>query len=255
MDPELRARMLERVRKLLERAKDISSPMEASQAASMAQDILARYNLDVADVPGAPPEDSTTEKVIVERASRDRWMRSLLHGCARATGCYAVALVTGPNSKTTVVYGRAHEIAVAEFLYRYLAATVGRLSLEAFAARDKGIAIQSQHVWVTNFRMQAVLALNRRLLDKYQEQMDTPESIALVVNRMAIVKHEAEVDLGDGLKSLPSKVGFTGSQGRIEGHQAANSIQLNDAVGGARREAKPLLGTQPVGQLRLGSGR
>jgi type II secretory pathway component GspD/PulD (secretin) len=173
------------------------NPAEAALAAQRAQEILARYDIDMAslamDAPSSEPdeaiEDFTSRSPLDQGNARmARWKLMLASRIARANQCRAYQ-----SGATIGIIGRASDVEKVRYLYAMLVREVDRLT-----ERDgKGCGMNYR----TEYRIGAVSAIGDKLAEakaKVAQEMRAENSGAALVrvnNALeTIAKKEMAVD-------------------------------------------------------------
>lgn len=156
--------VIRKIQKLLALGKRGGTEAEASTAMDMAQELLAKYNLDMAIIDKAVVEGGTVaapekrEKTKIDRSAMYKWQQSLCRRIAEANYCwYWVQEVREPVGKPKdgyqkfrmvkrhLILGREANVAAVTFMYEYLVETledilpyphVERLSRSAISWRE-----------------------------------------------------------------------------------------------------------------------
>lgn len=236
--PENVERVVERIRKLLALSTS-SNAHEAALAAERAVEIAQRYNLDLAALESVQADPYIEQVVDVGAAAAWRWL--LMSSVARANFCRALRRrVAGRHAAEMFLLGERHNIAVAEFLYHYLARELDRLTERSWR---RASWVYGQHVsarsWKHDFRRGAVATIDERLSERAARfAAESGAASALV--------HAKDAGLIAALNrhypNIPTRrVPFRGSHDAYRhGQSAARAIALQDA-----------LATSPTGQPML----
>lgn len=127
-------RVAEKVAKLLALAEDQAGTPEGANAAAAARRLMEAHTLSAADI--ADVGDPLERREV--SLSRDRWKRDLLSEVSNYCGCKALFIV---SAGIGCIFGRSSAVKVAEYLFDYLQAEVGRRArahLDRQLATDKG---------------------------------------------------------------------------------------------------------------------
>lgn len=125
-----RKKILDRIRKLLRMADDVSSPNEAAIAARRAMHLMTEHNLSNADVvtAGMTAEDFEAHHHGPAYRAFPLHLSSLAVGVARYTDCRArFDWKAGTVLKQIVFEGEVGDLEVCKYLWTYLSRTVDRL--------------------------------------------------------------------------------------------------------------------------------
>lgn len=157
--------IIRKIQKLLALGKRGGTEAEASAAMDLAQELLAKYNLDMAIIDKAVVEGGTVaapekrEKTKIDRSAMYKWQQSLCRRIAESNYCwYWVQEVREPKGKPDkygyqdtrkvkrhVILGREANVVAVQMMYEYLAETledilpyphVERLSRSALSWRE-----------------------------------------------------------------------------------------------------------------------
>lgn len=226
--------ILDKVQKLMAKAKGTENENEAAIFAAKAAELLAKHNLDEAllrDHQQGKEEGPIGEHPYEGRVP-DRWRELILQGCAKLYFCKLLRHQVGGKKRYTL-YGREHNAVVAKLMAEYLIATVKRMARQYSA--DK--ATQG------DFRRGAGLRLYERLVALYNEQNKPAPASATGTTLPALYRGEENAidqyiadrfpNLRSARKGKPMKHGAAAWAGR----SAADSISLSTQVGGGKARA------------------
>lgn len=235
------ARILERVKKLLALSRS-SNPHEAAAAAEKAQEMMFRYNLDIAEVAASTDGGWAIAETYLGSMTSIDWKRRLIIEIARVNYCEAIYY---PGKPISVVVGRRHNVKLVEHLYEYLHREIERLAdagLEGLRPRPR-----SRASWRTNFCHGAVDILSWRLWEKRRSlEGSDPRSRALVPAEEAGLQRF----IGDTWPNITKGTlrSAAGRPGYAAGVRAGERIRLDDALeGGGRWEHLALPGLESKG--------
>lgn len=252
-----REEAIQKAIKLL-RLSESSNANEAALAATRAQEILDRYEIDRAalELTGAAPEEP--EEPISdfgakgayldddESARYPRWKLSLAGSVARANGCMVylahVGYTRGPSAwRTTAkhnlgIVGRPADVEKVRYIFAYLVAETDRLTDRDGTGCGK--------TWRNNYRLGVVDALRAALAASAKRAADAARadvvgnSQALMVVEQAIAKREMRnrkldiwVKANMRLHNVAGgRIGHD-CDARDQGRQAGKEIRLNAARG------------------------
>jgi hypothetical protein len=211
---------------LLAKARGTDNENEAAIFMAKAQELLARHNLDEAQLRG---RDAKSNEPVGEHRYRDsvaKWRSVIAQGCAKLYFCSCLTW-----GKEFRFVGKAHNAEVAISMTDWLCAVVKRMAREYSSDRKT----QGE------FYYGAAMRLYQRLVALYQEQnpvaptakSNTSDGRAMV---LLYTNEEAEVKgyLSQyNLRTRKSKGSrYTGAS--AAGAAAANGIQLNKQVSETR---------------------
>ncbi len=176
--------ILWKIKKLLHLADGTrnSNTEEAASAAAKAQEMMFKYNLDMADVDGLTEEDAEVigKDDYIVRANRNSlgWKGILLGGICSVNFCRVVHSGGEGSSKMTI-FGKPSNVQVGVYLYEYLEREIGRLAVEGL--QENGI-FEHKAAWGRSFCMGAVHTVLRRLKEqRRQDETSTEKCTALVM--------------------------------------------------------------------------
>lgn len=221
-------KVLDLVRKLLALSTS-SNENEAAVAASKAQALLLKYNLEASQIGTGRDEASEVERQNYSFEYQQSWLDSLLHGIAKTNLCRVVKSseyrtgqqvgnrwVPGKNYRLFYMFGKRPNMEVVEYMFSYLAEEIERLTPKGQGAR-----------YNQSFRLGAVATVYNRLQAELQAFQVTPETTALVVtNDQALEKRINE----DFPRLTHSKAHAKDTWAYNEGRAAGNSIQFRKGV-------------------------
>lgn len=124
--PNEQQNIVDKIRKLFTLAQS-PNEAEAHLAQARAQELLAKYNLDMAvvrDVPGADTEKR--EKTKIDRAAKFKWQRALWKVLAETNYCW-YWVQTIEHAKRHVLLGRESNVITVKAMGEYLEDTMTRL--------------------------------------------------------------------------------------------------------------------------------
>lgn len=174
--------IVERIRKLLRLSKS-PNENEALAAAAKAQELLAAYNLDMADIGDTSHQDMFEIDDGYVTASQP-WRRVIAANVAVLYFCdhfyefnrkWTDARKCGyVRSDRHHFVGQRHNIIVTKEMFAYLCDTIERLTREARARMHNQLAKGELSSFATSFRNACADRVGQRLYAKYLEQTRTP---------------------------------------------------------------------------------
>lgn len=222
-------KVIERIRKMLAMANDKANIHESAVAASMAEKLMRKYQLDMADI--TPPEqmygarDVNTEYQWTGSRA-DAWVEWIAVGAAKLNDCEVK--YTGSKRNLSMGFqfvGVGPDPTVAAEIFKYLTGEVQRLA--------KAIKGRKQ---INSFRMGAGSELSSRLAElkrqRDQEFRAKATGTALVIHKKALIEQEYG-HFGYG----SSKTQASDYDAYHQGRQAAKGINLDDQIGADKRAA------------------
>lgn len=207
---------------------------EMENATLRVQEILARYNLSMADVEAHNPAGKspylTRDFKLYGAVAGDRnWRRLLLDAVARNNFCRITWYV---GSKWCAIVGQDHNIDVVEYLYNYLAQQIEVLAKQQNVEIRTGPKRRHWLSWRAGYCVGCVQNLDARLR---QRRWATDEEMALVVVKddellVAMSELHPESEEAALLRKLNEAA-------QLRGYADAHKIALDDAVTEGGREA------------------
>jgi len=125
-----RKKILDRIKKLLRMADDVSSPNEAAIAARRAERLMVEHNLKHADVvtAGMDADDFEAHNHGPSHRAYPRHLVSLAIGVAEYTDCRVIwGYEPGTVKKQIVFQGEVGDLEICKYLWLYLSRTIDRL--------------------------------------------------------------------------------------------------------------------------------
>jgi hypothetical protein len=229
--------ILWKIKKLLNLADTAknSNIEEATSAGAKAQEILFKYNLELADVQGLSEEEAETidRQNYTVQANRNTitWKGSLLHGVCLANFCRTVRLRS--NSGQMAIFGKPSNVQVAVYLFEYLQREIERLAIEGLQAQG---VFTGKARWLRSFCLGAMSSVCRRLHEqKEQDRKASHGGTALVVVSDRELEKAVRSEFPILSKGRSTTIGD--SSGYSSGREAGNGIALRRGMtGGTRRE-------------------
>ena len=227
-------KMLERIRRLLALSKS-TNVHEAEAAAAKAQELLFKYNIDEADVPGAQKAKSTYQKVLIElgEGRAVAWKRTLLFAVARTNFCTAFFSHSIDSrghlhrlNRMSLV-GEPHNIEVVSYLLDYLSSEIIRLSEDLWYKEGTG----SKSSWKTSFCYGAVQGVSEVL--QIQADLDRQKyvhSTALIVLKDKDLSEAIETLVGTDIPIIRMDGAVTNHDGIRTGYNEGLNIQLRKGI-------------------------
>lgn len=216
--------ILEKINKLLALANS-PNENEAAIAAEKAAELLAQYNLTLADI-GSDEKEEITEGIVETTSRYITWKMLVLAGIATANGCEAMRSTYSGKMR---LVGTITNITVSQYLYDYLIKTVERL-----AKRHKG----KGRAFLNAFRVGCATRLRQRLEQRRIEMeeegiagnSESQPTPAIVVrsmfdkNALAIEDYLTQ----EGVKIKTQKIARISSEhGFSSGYIAGDKISLD----------------------------
>jgi hypothetical protein len=153
-----RERILDRLTKLLAMSKS-PNVNEAATAKRMADNLMKRHRLTMADVRGYAPA-GFYERPMGSKGFETVWKFTLITATARFCGCEAISLQVGTRRKIRIVGERAQVDEAAELFLSLLKTLVKLEKVEAAWIADLSILIYSKpQDYANSFRQGATVAI------------------------------------------------------------------------------------------------
>lgn len=220
--------IMDKIAKLLAKAKGTTNENEAAIFAAKAAELLAEHNLTEAMVAAREANRDPIGEYLYEGRIADRFRELILMGCAQLYFC---KLTKSSNGRRYTMYGREHNARVAAAMSEYLIATVKRLAREYSPSR----------VDQRDFRKGAGLRLYERLKELYKANMAPVAASgsnlpALYNSEAQAVQEYINKQLGPlrSQKARPMRMGY----GAMMGRAAADKISLNTQLGAEKRASR-----------------
>lgn len=233
--------ILDKIKKLLNKAASTNSEEEAQTATALARQMLMKYNLDMSMVDNHKVKDknSVTENLIDldEQGTKvdGGWLISLLNYLCLTHFCKLIQI----NARDKVhghgcIIGKDVNIETVKMLYHYLVPVGKNLANKRFNEYSNSGGGEKRNTWKRGYYKGFAFAIFERL--KKEEEIEKkdltlePQMTALVlVNNKAIADY-----VGDRFKGAlrTGKAPKTKSRdGRSFGYQDGSNISLNKQVG------------------------
>lgn len=230
-------KILERIRKLLALSTS-SNEYEAALAASRAQDLLLKYNLEMSQI--EQKEGDEVERWDFRTPLAETWLDVLINGIATNNMCRVIRgkgykdgyrdgakFVPGKEVRHYYMFGKKPNLEVTVYMYSYLAAEIDRLTPEGKNA-----------TYVRAFRIGAASKVAERMKEELRTFQSTEETKALVVVTDKAVTERLKQDFP---KTSTSHVSIGDSRGYYDGQAAGKTIQFRQGVGGKNAAGQALL--------------
>lgn len=211
---------LSRIRKLLALAADQHGTPEGEAAARLARRMIARYDLDGADMRIRDQDPIVRRPMTVD--GQVLWRRRLASAVARHCEC---ALSWAPDQGRAFLYGRRSGIAIAEYLHAVLLREVEGARILHDESLPMMTGEKERERILADFTGSAVLAVENRLSALRREESGTePELCALVSRRGEELRDWMKEQGLQFRKAAPSVFGY-----HAEGYAAGHAIAIFDA--------------------------
>jgi len=227
-------RIIERAQKLKNLADRAGTVDEAAVAAQKLQELLFKYNLDMAVLETGDEQDARSATVtrqdynLGNEGGQVTWKRQLLGIIADFNFC-RVVIWTG--SDRAAIVGEPHNITVVTSLYEYLKVALIRMADEAYD-RDKadGVTAASRTKYRYWFYRGALVAIHDRLAaQRAQDEAQADEKALVLVDERV---SQAFAEMFPNLRSeRVSAQGYADQAALRSGHRAGHSVALDPQVG------------------------
>ncbi len=244
MDDKLKS-VLDKIAKLRALAAGAGTPAEAEAAAAQAAALIAKYQIDEAQVEmagGQAPEEVGEGDVLwQQQGTDDKWRSMLASGLARDHGCAVTVMTRSRFSKArTVLYriaGRPSDVAIVRYLFAWLHHEIARLS-----ERERGRAAKNA------FRLGAVVGVIDAM-KKAREQTQAANAahgqtvaLAVVDRATASMDYFKAQAAAAGRKVYTARAPVVADGGAFENGIAAGE-NLAPRPGLTAADARPMLGS------------
>lgn len=232
-------KILDKIRKVMALSNS-PNEHEAALAASMAQELLARYNIDISQV---NDDNERNKKPDITRdsshksSSKPQW-RYLRDICAQMYFCKYYFIKTIGNQEYSCYVGEPHNIEVAKLMSEYLIEAIKRLAKEG----RKNYPMKER----ANYWHSFTTAASHRLYWRIKERIEQTRKQATVasdgrnlpaLNNLYEEAQRRNQDFMDqiGIRLRTGSKGQTGGShvgGLIEGRAAGDKISIDPQIRG-----------------------
>lgn len=246
-------KIVERIQKMLALSGS-PNEAEAMTAMRMAQELLQKHDLEVADVQARtgqaePDEPVGKEEVPNGMRTAPAWHGWILSGLAKANNCQSYS-----QGGQFYLIGKPHRVAIVKSLFSCLLDTVEReqKAAMAIAKRDPmaepnryGTQRYSWRKWGTDFRQGMASRIHKRLAEQAEQAKvyGSGQVSALAVQNQATLARQ-EIDSwmrANGLRLSSRTTRSRNSSGYGAGQDAGNRAGLNAQMGGGSTPARKAL--------------
>ena len=178
----------EKITKLLKLAEDeAATPEEAALAAQRAQELMLKYNIDLAQIDtgedGTEGEDIETTLYdlhsVGDTGRMIKWKRILLTVIAKHNFTQAVYM---KNSSLITIIGQPHNTEFVQYLYEYLVPQLERMGEDAYYA-DPWARHRSR--FLQSFYVGAINVIGQRLEAQVHQASVDPAAGAIITQKQA----------------------------------------------------------------------
>ena len=244
-------KIIEKIQKLLAMT---SSPNEAEAmtAMKMAQELLQKHDLEVADVKAriggqAEPDESVgQEEVPNGMRTAPAWHGWILSGLAKANNCQSYS-----QGGSFYLIGKPHRVAVVKSLFSYLLDTVER-EQKAAMVKAKGDPMSepnrygtqrySWRKWSTDFKQGMASRIHKRLAEQAKVCGSGQVSALAVQNQATLARQEIDAWMrSNGMRLTRRTTHTRNSSGYGAGQSAGDRVGLNSQLGGGSGSSRRML--------------
>lgn len=228
-----REKLIDKIRKLLAKAKGTDNQEEAAVFAQKAHELLLRNELDIAEVTAEGQEVS--EQVVGTRHKPrydTPWFRGLANAVAKYYMCGMVRYkINGRRGSETYAFvGRESRTLVAAEMFGYLEKTIYRLSNEA--SKD-GVVRR-------NFQKGAAVNMAFRVMKMLEKaKVDNPGNLPALYD--AAAAEIADFFKKEQVGTMKTRALELSGPGYHAGVAAANNISMNTQVNASAKRSATLL--------------
>lgn len=230
-------KILERVKKMVALGNDAgATEAERETALRMAYNLLAKYNLSMADLPEDQSNEARERQDVV--ISADRWARSLAQAVAKLFFCRYFYSSTGTSGKDKHCFvGRQSNVITSRYMSEFLIKSVKR---EATSRYKSPTTPQGR-----SFCVGTVDSIRKRVEEMIKTETESTPGTALVL----VSLHEREADANQrwldntGLSLTKAKARADNSLRAgafYEGREYGKTVSLNQQVSGGSNNFKKL---------------
>jgi hypothetical protein len=166
------ADIIDRIKNLLHLSRNNDSVEEAALAATRAQELMFRYQIQESDIVTSEeerkPEALVEESIDSKDKKRNVWKSCLAYAVAKGFGATMYYTHAGGTSRFQI-FGLESSVQTVKYMYSSLLNEIERLCEEGWKAHGKEQR-QSPRTWRNNFRLGAVNTIRQRLENQRQAQ-------------------------------------------------------------------------------------
>lgn len=230
-------KILDRIRRLLALSTS-SNEHEAALAASKAQDLLLKYNLEMSQIEQTVEDE--VERWNFLNPLTETWLDVLINGIATNNMCRVIRgkgykdgqregdkFIPGKEVRHYYMFGKKPNLEVTVYMYSYLAAEIDRLTPVGQTAK-----------YVRAFRLGAAAKVAERMKEELKTFQSTEETKALVVVTDKAVAERLKQDFP---RTTTSSISIGDSRGYHDGQAAGKTINFRQGVAGKNYVGQALL--------------
>jgi hypothetical protein len=238
---ENKAKILDRIRKLLAMSEDSSSPHEAAIAATRASKLMQKYNLDSSAVrlkEGVTQDDTTTQQAERGYGRIPAWYTMLLVPVAELHDChvrYTSRYGTGPNAieKVAEFLGVDSDPEVCGYVFDYICSQVELLS--AKYKRDNPHLTRADTNDYRNGLAAGILQVIREMIrEKAEAEREVSTGTELMIVKRDIVAKKFNVKYQNSTRRARA------NHHRQRGTQDGSNVRIRQGVGNSSANTRRL---------------
>lgn len=237
----METKIIERIQKLLALQKDAEaqgSLEEAANAASKAQTLLLKHNLDLAKVNGHSKVDVILTEISCKGTGwnkrQGKWMQGLYKSICDHNFC-ALVLSSGWDKEEVRlnVMGEPHNLEVVEYMGYTLSQILLRMEKKAWVSY-KGL--DKKGTFRRGYLLGATLAINQKLEDMRSVALKESDQVAALVLVQSKKVEDFKNNKYQDLKK--SRKGGTNSTAVGQGYADGKKVAINKGVGQGKERAQ-----------------
>ena len=226
---------IDKIRKLIAKqqsAEQIGSLEEANTFAAKIQELLTKYNLEIADIGDAKEKPKMGKMEFTDirnRKSEGKWEPGLYNILAKFNYCMLITHSAGGTVVSASIIGTKENIEIVKFLGDQLQTKIRML--EKIDWNDQGRHTNEKR---GKFRRGFYLGAVNGIRIQLQIQRDAQMASQVKVTSLVV---QTDKDLADAVDSIFGHLGkrsggrSSSSVGRSMGHERGRSMQINRGVG------------------------
>jgi hypothetical protein len=255
-----REKMLELLRRLKALSESKANANEAAAAASKMQELLIKYNIELAELDAARETGADYVREFMDNddpLTDEEWTGSLIWAVAKYNFCEAVTEWRN-HKRTYALVGEPHNIEIVTFIYEYLKYEIDTLSRTTWIVEDALGSLDSayklkgksgptayrsayEHRWKQSFKYGAVSGVTEVLKSRWAEARSgtgTGQSLMII----------KDGELATALKQFYPNLGYSHASSRRlddggyrSGAREGRNIEIGTAVRGGEQVRKEQL--------------
>lgn len=219
----MQERIIDKVRKLLSLAENNPNPAEAESAMLKAQELLLQHAIDMADV--VDKKDVKVVQVVSTESINTPWGRSLAYIISKNFRCIEFYRRLSQKDRKVVFLGQEEDAEVACKMYDYAVKWVDK------SACKYATKMRNTQGIVKGVKQDYILGFLKGLQSKFEEQVKSNESYALVVVTPKAVTEEFQTLTLKNVKCSSSMSCHGSQQARQAGYNDGKNFSTN-LIGG-----------------------